>query len=78
MWWLGAGGVGGLGTVGLEGGTRDLARSKRGGRDKGIITPHCAFDATTAIEDLERLSGENIVHFLNGEKDKVFKLVNEV
>ena len=48
------------------------------GRDNVIITPHSAFYSTTAIEDLERLSCENIVHFLKGEKEKVFKLVNEV
>ena len=46
--------------------------------DNVIITPHSAFYSTTAIEDLERLSCENIVHFLKGEKEKVFKLVNEV
>ena len=53
-------------------------RNKLVGRDNVIITPHSAFYSTTAIEDLERLSCENIVHFLKGEKEKVFKLVNEV
>ena len=56
----------------------DLAANKLVGRDNVIITPHSAFYSTTAIEDLERLSCENIVHFLKGEKEKVFKLVNEV
>ena len=58
--------------------TPDLAANKLVGRDNVIITPHSAFYSTTAIEDLERLSCENIVHFLKGEKEKVFKLVNEV
>ncbi|RNL38797.1 hydroxyacid dehydrogenase [Paraeggerthella hongkongensis] len=58
--------------------TPDLASSKLVGRDNVIITPHSAFYSTTAIEDLERLSCENIVHFLRGEKEKVFKLVNQV
>lgn len=58
--------------------TPDLASNKLVGRDNVIITPHSAFYSTTAIEDLERLSCENIVHFLKGEKEKVFKLVNEV
>jgi SSS family solute:Na+ symporter len=35
-----------------------------------------AFYSSTAMESLERLSCENIVHFLRGEKDRVFKLVN--
>ena len=58
--------------------TPDLASNKLVGRDNVIITPHSAFYSTTAIKDLERLSCENIVHFLKGEKEKVFKLVNEV
>lgn len=58
--------------------TPDLANHPLVGRDNVIITPHSAFYSTTAIEDLERLSCENIVHFLKGEKDKVFKLVNAV
>ena len=58
--------------------TPDLANHPLVGRDNVIITPHSAFYSTTAIEDLERLSCENIVHFLKGEKERVFKLVNEV
>lgn len=58
--------------------TPDLANHPLVGRDNVIITPHSAFYSTTAIEDLERLSCQNIVHFLKGEKGKVFKLVNEV
>lgn len=58
--------------------TPDLASNELVGRDNVIITPHSAFYSTTAIEDLERLSCENIVHFLKGEKEKVFKLVNQV
>ncbi|MEG2383749.1 MAG: NAD(P)-dependent oxidoreductase [Oscillospiraceae bacterium] len=45
-------------------------------RDNVILTPHAAFYSIQSIEDLPRISCENIVHFLNGEKDKVFKLVN--
>lgn len=58
--------------------TPDLANHPLVGRDNVIITPHAAFYSSTSIEDLERLSCQNIVHFLKGEKDKVFKLVNEV
>lgn len=56
--------------------TPDLANSPLVGRDNVILTPHSAFYSTSSIEDLERLSCENIVHYLKGEKDKVFKLVN--
>lgn len=43
-----------------------------------IITPHAAFFSKEAFEDMQRISCENIVHFLKGEKEKVFRLVNEV
>ena len=75
---LDAGTLRAFGTDVLYDETPDLSTNKLVGRDNVIITPHSAFYSTTAIEDLERLSCENIVHFLNGEKDKVFKLVNEV
>ena len=58
--------------------TPDLANHPLVGRDNVIITPHAAFYSSTSIEDLERLSCQNIVHFLKGEKDQVFKLVNNV
>lgn len=56
----------------------DLATSKLVGRENVIITPHAAFYSTTALEDLERLSCQNIVYFLTGQREKVFKLVNNV
>lgn len=58
--------------------TASLAANKLCGRDNVIITPHAAFYSRNALEDLERQSAQNIVHFLKGEKDKVFKLVNRV
>lgn len=56
--------------------TPDLATNPLVGRSNVIITPHSAFYPTTSIEDLERLSCQNVVHYLKGGKDKVFKLVN--
>lgn len=47
-------------------------------RDNVIITPHSAFYSKESITDLQRMSCQNIVHFMNGDKDKVFKLVNNV
>lgn len=56
--------------------TPDLAHHPLVGRDDVIITPHSAFYSTTSMEDLMRFSCQNIVHYLRGERDKVFKLVN--
>ncbi|NDO70968.1 C-terminal binding protein [Schaedlerella arabinosiphila] len=43
-----------------------------------IITHHAAFFSKEAFEDMQRISCENIVHFVKGEKENVFRLVNEV
>lgn len=48
------------------------------GRNNVIITPHAAFYSAQSMEDIQRISCENIVNFITGNKDKVFKLVNEV
>lgn len=58
--------------------TPDLAANPLVGRDNVMITPHAAFYSTTALEDLERISAQNIAHFLCGRADKVFKMVNNV
>lgn len=47
------------------------------GRDDVIITPHTAFYSTSSVEDLERTSAKNIVNYLNGDFNKVFKLVTK-
>lgn len=54
----------------------DLARCKLVNRENVIITPHSAFFSDDSIEACERISTENITYYLNGEKDKVFKIVN--
>lgn len=56
----------------------DLANHPLVGRDNVIITPHSAFYSTTSLEDMMRISAQNIVHFLKGEKDQIYKLVNNV
>lgn len=56
--------------------TPDLANHPLVGRENVIITPHAAFYSSSSMRDLQVLSCQNIVHFLKGEKDKVFKLVN--
>ena len=46
------------------------------GRTDVIVTPHAAFYSQTSLRELQRISTENIVHYLNGEKERVFKLVS--
>ncbi len=55
----------------------DLKYHKLAHRENVIITPHSAFFSDDSIKDLQRISCENIVYYLLGKKDKVFKLVNE-
>ncbi|NPD31493.1 C-terminal binding protein [Eggerthellaceae bacterium zg-1084] len=47
------------------------------GRDNVIITPHSAFYSTSSMRDLQVLSCRNIVNYMQGHRDKLFKLVNE-
>lgn len=47
-------------------------------RENVIITPHAAFYSIQSMEDIQRISCENIINFLKGDREKVFKLVNEV
>lgn len=56
--------------------TPDLAHHPLVGRENVLLTPHSAFYSTTSLQLLERISSENIVHYLKAEKDRVFKLVN--
>ena len=57
--------------------TPDLANHPLVGRDNVIITPHSAFYSSSSLRDLEVFSSRNIVYFLTGQKDKLFKLVNQ-
>lgn len=56
----------------------DLEHHNLARRENVIITPHSAFFSVDSMRDLQRISCENIVYFLLGKKDKVYKLVNEV
>ncbi len=44
-------------------------------RENVILTPHAAFCSETSMKDLQRISCENMVYFLNGEYEKVFKMI---
>lgn len=53
----------------------DLANHPLVGRPNVLITPHVAFYSQDSMAALQRISCENIVHYLKGEQDQVFKLV---
>ena len=58
--------------------TPDLANHPLVGRDNVIITPHSAFYSSSSLRDLMIFPCNNIGHFHKGEKDQLFKLVNDV
>lgn len=60
----------------LQDETPDLKTHILTQRDNVIITPHAAFYSLQSMTELQRISCENIVHFILGQKDKVFRLVN--
>lgn len=65
----------GLDVLGAE--NPDLEKCKLAGRENVIITPHAAFYSETSMRELQRISCENIVYYLKGEKEKVNRIVNE-
>ena len=58
--------------------TPDLANHPLVGRENVIITPHSAFYSSSSLRDLMVFPCNNIGYFLTGQKDKLFKLVNDV
>lgn len=74
---LEAGYIKGAGVDVLRDETPDLGSNALVGKENVIVTPHAAFYTTTSVEDLQKISTKNIVHYLNGEKEKVFKLVSK-
>lgn len=55
-----------------------LADNPLTGREDVIITPHMAFYSETSMRELQRISCENIVYYMTGQYEKVFKMVNQV
>lgn len=55
----------------------DLATCPFIGREDCIVTPHSAFYSDDSIEACERISVLNALNYINGEPDKVFKLVQD-
>ena len=48
------------------------------GREDVILTPHSAFYSDKALFECQRIGAENLVYILKKEKDKVFRMVNDV
>lgn len=48
------------------------------GREDVVLTPHTAFYSDKALYDCQRIAAENLVYMLNGDADKVFRMVNDV
>lgn len=55
----------------------DLSTCPFIGREDCIVTPHSAFYSDDSIEACERISVLNALNYINGEPDKVFKLVQD-
>lgn len=53
----------------------DLSRHPLVGRGDVLLTPHVAFYSDAALNDLRRISAENVRAFLDGRLDDVFRLV---
>jgi D-3-phosphoglycerate dehydrogenase len=53
----------------------DLSHHPLAGRDDVLLTPHVAFHSESALQDLRRISAQNVRSFLEGRPDEVFRLV---
>jgi D-3-phosphoglycerate dehydrogenase len=54
----------------------DLAANPLVGRDDVLVTPHVAFSSEQALDDVRRISAQNIRHALAGNDDRVFAFVH--
>lgn len=53
----------------------DLSQHPLAGRDDVLLTPHVAFYSESSLQDLRRISAQNVRSFLEGRPDEVFRLV---
>ena len=53
----------------------NLAKNPLVGRENVLVTPHTAFYSTDSLTALQKISCQNIVYYLTGQPEKVFKLV---
>jgi phosphoglycerate dehydrogenase-like enzyme len=53
----------------------ELAHHPLVGRTDVLLTPHVAFYSEAALDDLRRISAQNIREFLEGHPERVFRLV---
>ncbi|HEX9706272.1 MAG TPA: C-terminal binding protein [Steroidobacteraceae bacterium] len=55
----------------------DLLHHPLAGRRDVLLTPHVAFYSESALNDLRRISAQNVRMFLEGRPDQVFRLVSQ-
>ena len=60
----------------LESNAPDLKQSRLVNRDNVIITPHAAFYSKESIDDLRRISSENLMFYLEKKYEEVHKVIN--
>ena len=48
------------------------------GREDVVLTPHTAFYSDFALYECQRIAAENLCYILRKERDKVFRMVNDV
>jgi D-3-phosphoglycerate dehydrogenase len=53
----------------------DLLHHPLAGRDDVLLTPHVAFYSEAALEDLRRISAQNVCSFLQGRPEELSRLV---
>lgn len=69
--------ISGAGLDVLRSESPDLEVNKLLNRENVIITPHSAFYSDTSMKELQRISCENLINYLNGKLNKVFRIVNK-
>ena len=55
----------------------DLRNNPLVNRENVIITPHSAFYSEKSLQELQRISCENMVNYFNKDYDKLFRIINE-
>ena len=62
----------------LKSETTELEGNPLLGRENVILTPHAAFYSETSMQELQRITCENIIFFFQGEYEKIQFLANPI
>lgn len=77
VWALDAGLLGGAGLDVLKDEEPDLADSPLTGRENVILTPHAAFYSKETVLELQTRAADNLMYYLQGQKDRVRSIISE-